>query len=87
MTCPVLVIATDAIAKLLDPPPAGSTDVNTCAVRDGIDSGRSTSALTDGSLNARVVVSALMPTAKRERMWSVAFEWRRGTQAAYWILA
>lgn len=59
ITLPLDVMPTDAIAKLLEPPPAGSTAVKMKASRFGIVIGRSSSATTCGSGKARVVVSAL----------------------------
>ena len=66
MICPVCITATLQIAKLLDPPPAGSTDVYTNLTRGGSSIGRLTSASTCGSGKARVVVSALMAHAHTE---------------------
>lgn len=59
MTWPVAQSATEQIAKLEEPPPAGSTDVKMNLAWGGDSSGRSMRALTLGSGKARVVVSAL----------------------------
>jgi hypothetical protein len=56
MICPVCITATEQIAKLDDPPPAGSTEVYTNLTRGGSSIGRLTSASTCGSGNARVVL-------------------------------
>ena len=79
MTWPVAQRATEQIAKLEEPPPAGSTEVKTNLACGGVSSGRCTRASTWGSGKARVVVSAEIPIcqAKNKSMWmqsSFAFE-------------